>query len=71
MLGMFRLPAGAQQAGKTYRVGILTGRTPAYDRPLVAAFRHTLSGLGYQEGAFDQHAVVNRAQHDAIAVTKI
>jgi len=44
-------PASAQQAGKVYHVGILSGRTLAYDRLLLAAFRHTLSGLGYEEGA--------------------
>jgi len=43
-------PAGAQQAGKTYRVGIITGRTPTYDRPLVDAFRRTLASAGYQDG---------------------
>jgi len=43
-------PAAAQEAGKTYRVGILTGRGPAYDRPLVAALLHTLSSGGFQEG---------------------
>jgi putative tryptophan/tyrosine transport system substrate-binding protein len=44
------LPAAAQQAGKTYRVGILTGRTLAFDRPLLEAFRHAMAGLGYREG---------------------
>ena len=43
-------PVGAQQGGKTYRVGILSGRTLAFDRPLLVEFRRTLSGLGYQEG---------------------
>jgi len=51
MLGVVgRAPASAQQAGKTYRVGILTGNTLASDRPLLDSFRRTLSGLGYQEG---------------------
>jgi len=45
------LPAGAQQAGKTYRVGILSARTLPFDRPGLEAFRRTLFGLGYQEGA--------------------
>lgn len=44
------VPAGAQQTGKIYRVAILTARTPTYDRPLLAGFRRTLAGLGYQEG---------------------
>ena len=44
-----RSPAAAQQAGKTYRVGILSGRTLANQRPQVDAFRRTLSGLGYKE----------------------
>ena len=44
------LPAGAQQPGKTYRVGILSGRTPATERPNLDAFRRALSGLGYEEG---------------------
>lgn len=43
-------PAGAQQAGKTYRVGILTARTPAFDRPLLDAFRRAMAALGYREG---------------------
>jgi len=51
LLGVLRaLPAAALQTGKTYRVGILSTRTAAYDRPLVDAFRRALSGLGYQEG---------------------
>ena len=51
LVGALRaFPAAAQQAGKTYRVGILSGRTLAYDRALLAAFRRTLSGLGYDEG---------------------
>jgi len=44
------LPAGAQQAGKTYRVAILTSQTRAYDGQLLKAFRRTLAGLGYHEG---------------------
>jgi putative tryptophan/tyrosine transport system substrate-binding protein len=44
------LPAAAQQAGKTYRVGILVGGTGASFSRNLAAFRRTLSGLGYQEG---------------------
>jgi len=43
-------PAGAQQAGKTYRVGILTAGTTAARRPLVDAFRRAMAGLGYREG---------------------
>jgi len=44
------LPAEAQQPGRTFRVGILTGYTLAYERPFLLIFRRTLSGLGYQEG---------------------
>jgi putative tryptophan/tyrosine transport system substrate-binding protein len=44
------LPAAAQQARKTYRVGILSGSTLAYDRPSLDAFRRAMAGLGYQEG---------------------
>jgi len=43
-------PAGAQQAGKTYRVGILTARTPASEHRNVDAFRRAMSSLGYREG---------------------
>lgn len=44
------LPARAQPAGKTYRVGILSGRTAASDRLDLGAFRRELSSLGYHEG---------------------
>jgi putative tryptophan/tyrosine transport system substrate-binding protein len=44
-------PAGAQQTGKTYRVGILTRGTLAYDRQhFLPAFLRTLARLGYLEG---------------------
>lgn len=43
-------PAGAQQAGKTYRVGVLTSRTIELDRPFLDSLRRSLSGLGYKEG---------------------
>ena len=47
LLGVLGSPTVAQQTGKTYRVGILrTGNNPA----VLAAFRRTLSGLGYNEG---------------------
>ena len=50
LLGMVAgSPVGAQQTGQSYRVGILTGRTPDFDRPFLAAFRRKLDGLGYQE----------------------
>jgi len=50
MLAVLReSPAGAQQTGKTYRVGILSGRAPEDDRMNLDAFRRSLSGLGYQE----------------------
>jgi putative tryptophan/tyrosine transport system substrate-binding protein len=44
------LPAAAQQAGKTYRVGILSGVSLVTDGRLVSALRGALSALGYQEG---------------------
>lgn len=50
LLALCESPARAQQTGKTYRVDILSGRTLAYDRLLLAAFRRTLSGLGYVDG---------------------
>lgn len=51
LLGVMRgLPAAAQQAGKTYRVGILSGSPASAGHPDLDAFRHTLSGLGYEEG---------------------
>ena len=50
LLGALGTPARAQQTGKPYRVGILSGRTPASDRRNLDAFRRTLSGLGYEEG---------------------
>ena len=44
-------PIGAQQVGKTYRVGILRiGTSRVNVRVGVDAFRRTLAGLGYQEG---------------------
>ena len=43
-------PAGAQQAGMTYRVGVLTSRTPEHDRPFLNSLRSSLSGLGFKEG---------------------
>jgi putative tryptophan/tyrosine transport system substrate-binding protein len=42
--------ASAQSAGKTYRVGILTARTVASDRPFLDAFRRAMSSLGYEAG---------------------
>ena len=50
LLGALGASAGAEQTGKTYRVGILSGDTLASARPTVDAFRRTLSSLGYQEG---------------------
>ena len=50
LLGALGAPAGAQQAGKTYRVSILSGRRLEVDRRLLAIFRRALSGLGYNEG---------------------
>ena len=42
--------ASAQQTGKNVSRGHLSPRTPAAQRRELDAFRHTLSGLGYQEG---------------------
>lgn len=43
-------PAGAQQAGKTYRVGVLFLDVVAALRPYLDAIRQSLAGLGYREG---------------------
>jgi len=45
-----RLPAAAQQTGKVYRVGILSGVSLGTDGRLVNALRSALSELGYHEG---------------------
>ena len=50
LLGALGASARAQQAGKLYRVGILSGRSIAVDRPFLDAFRRRLSSLGYEEG---------------------
>jgi putative ABC transport system substrate-binding protein len=42
--------AGAQQAGKIYRVGFLGNSTPALEAHLVTGFRNGLRDLGYEEG---------------------
>lgn len=44
-----RIPAAAQQAGKIYRIGFLSGGFPG-SSPNVEAFRHGLRELGYAEG---------------------
>jgi putative tryptophan/tyrosine transport system substrate-binding protein len=44
------LAARAQQAGKIFRVGCLTGTTPATFRPFQEAFIASLHALGYVEG---------------------
>ena len=40
--------AGAQQAGKVYRIGVLGGSSPP--DPCVEAFKQGLRELGYVEG---------------------
>lgn len=47
---MSESPAAAQQAGKIYRVAILTGRAPTAQRLANETFRRALSALGYVEG---------------------
>jgi putative ABC transport system substrate-binding protein len=44
------LAAGAQQAGKVYRIGFLFLPSAADTSEAVAAFRHRLRDLGYEEG---------------------
>jgi putative ABC transport system substrate-binding protein len=44
------LPAWAQQAGKVWRVGWLSGGTPASVSTLYAAFAQGMRELGYDEG---------------------
>src|SRR5215813_3538683 len=44
------LAAGAQQAGKVYRIGFLGNSTAALEANLVGAFREGLRDLGYVEG---------------------
>jgi ABC-type uncharacterized transport system substrate-binding protein len=44
------LAAGAQQAGKVYRIGYLGGTGPAVVAPSMAAFREGLRALGWIEG---------------------
>jgi len=43
-------PAGAQPAGKVYRVGVLARSTAEASAPDVAAFRERLADFGYVEG---------------------
>jgi len=45
------LGARAQQAGKVYRVGVLTPSATQWSRSEDEAFRGTLDGLGYKDGA--------------------
>jgi len=47
-LGVLGRPVGAQQTGKMYRVGILSGRRLAAERLNLDAFRRKLSSLGYE-----------------------
>ncbi|MBI2197233.1 MAG: hypothetical protein HYU42_01330 [Candidatus Rokubacteria bacterium] len=42
--------AGAQQAGKVYRIGFLGNSTAALEANLVGPFREGLRDLGYVEG---------------------
>ena len=42
--------AGAQQAGKVYRIGMLETRSTVLNAANLAAFRHGLRALGYVEG---------------------
>src|SRR6266850_4876587 len=42
------LAAGAQQAGKVYRIGVLSTVSAPYE-PMIGAFRHRLRELGYEE----------------------
>jgi len=44
------LAAGAQQAGKVYRIGYLTSGSPTNDPRLIEAFRQGLRELGWVEG---------------------
>jgi hypothetical protein len=43
------LAAGAQQAGKVYRIGVLTNISPR-EFPAIAVFERRMSELGYIEG---------------------
>ena len=45
-----RVPAGAQQSGKVYRVGVLEPTALSSGRANFDAFLRALAGLGYQEG---------------------
>jgi ABC-type uncharacterized transport system substrate-binding protein len=42
--------AEAQQAGKVYRIGVLTSGSADSSAPMVEAFREGLRELGYAEG---------------------
>ena len=44
------LVAGAQQAGKIPRIGVLVSGLPPGEHPCVLAFRRGLTDLGYMEG---------------------
>ncbi len=44
------LPAEAQQPGKVYRIGILTGSSASSSKPNIDPFREGLRELGYVEG---------------------
>ena len=44
------LAAGAQQVGKPYRIGILSGGSPDKNSPHIEAFRQGLRDVGWVEG---------------------
>jgi putative ABC transport system substrate-binding protein len=52
MLGLLATPlvSEAQQAGKVYRIGHLSGTGEAASKPFLDAFREGMRGLGYVEG---------------------
>jgi putative ABC transport system substrate-binding protein len=52
MLGTLAAPLAAegQQAGKVYRIGVLSSASSAMMQPQLDAFREKLRDLGYEEG---------------------
>ena len=49
------LALDAQQAGRVYRIGVLSGASPEWLVPMLAAFRQGLRGLGYAESQIIFH----------------
>jgi putative tryptophan/tyrosine transport system substrate-binding protein len=52
LAGVFIVPraAGAQTAGKVYRIGYLSGASLAANKPFLEQFQQELRKLGYAEG---------------------